>query len=96
MNLSNHLSKLGCFRMRFITQYKENTSYHDFLDEVDQTISKLEAFPYIGSVPKDMRLMHLNYRILVIGNYLVFYVVLDEIIEIRRILHGKRQYSFLI
>lgn len=67
-----------------------------FLDEVDQTVSKLEIFPYMGSIPKDMRLMHLNYRILVIGNYLVFYVVLEEIIEIRRILHGKRQYSFLI
>ncbi|MDJ0306220.1 MAG: type II toxin-antitoxin system RelE/ParE family toxin [Dehalobacter sp.] len=76
--------------MRFITQYKGNTSYHDFLDEADQTISKLEAFPYIGSVPKDMRLMHLNYCILVIGNYLVFYVVLDEIIGIRRILRRPR------
>jgi plasmid stabilization system protein ParE len=67
-----------------------------FLDEVDQTISNLETFPYMGSIPKDMRLMHLNYRILIIGNYLVFYVLLDEIIEIRRILHGKRQFSFLI
>lgn len=67
-----------------------------FLDEMDQTITKLETFPYMGSIPKDRRLLNLNYRILIIGNYLVFYVVLDEIIEIRRILHGKRQYSFLI
>ncbi|MGI6120054.1 MAG: type II toxin-antitoxin system RelE/ParE family toxin [Desulfosporosinus sp.] len=67
-----------------------------FLDRVEQTIPKLEDFPYMGSIPKDMHLMHLNYRILIIGNYLVFYAVLDEIIEIRRILHGKRQYSFLI
>jgi toxin ParE1/3/4 len=67
-----------------------------FLDEVDQTISNLETFPYMGSIPKDMRLMHINYRILIIGNYLVFYVVLDETIEIRRILHGIRQFSFLI
>lgn len=67
-----------------------------FLDKVDQTIAKLENFPYMGSIPKDIRLMHLNYRILIIGNFLVFYVVLDETIEIRRILHGKRRYSFLI
>lgn len=77
-------------------QMDDPSAAHSFLGEVDQTISKLETFPYMGSIPKDIRLMHLNYRILVIGNYLVFYVVLDEIIEIRRILHGKRQYSFLI
>lgn len=67
-----------------------------FLEQVDQTIYKLETFPFIGVTPKDMRLMNLNYRVLIIENYLVFYVVLDKIIEIRRTLHGKRQYSFLI
>ncbi|KUO61242.1 MAG: addiction module toxin RelE [Gracilibacter sp. BRH_c7a] len=77
-------------------QIDDPLAAQSFLDEVDRTISKLEDFPHMGSIPKDMRLMNLNYRILIIGNYLVFYVVLDEIIEIRRILHGKRQYSFLI
>jgi plasmid stabilization system protein ParE len=77
-------------------QMDDPSSAQTLLDEEDQTISKLETFPYMGAIPKDMRLMHLNYRVQIIGNYLVFYVVLDEIIEIRRILHGKRQYSFLI
>jgi len=77
-------------------QIDDPLAAQSFLDEVDKTILKLEDFPRMGSIPKDMRLMNLNYRILIIGNYLVFYVVLDEIIEIRRILHGKRQYSFLI
>jgi toxin ParE1/3/4 len=31
-----------------------------------------------------------NYRKMVVDDYLVFYVVLDEAIEIHRILHGKR------
>lgn len=77
-------------------QIDDPLAAQSFLDEVDKTISKLEDFPHMGSIPKDMRLMNLKYRVLIIGNYLVFYVVLDEIIEIRRILHGKRQYSFLI
>ncbi|MEA4900538.1 type II toxin-antitoxin system RelE/ParE family toxin [Desulfitobacterium sp.] len=68
----------------------------NFLDVVDKTISKLAYFPYLGAIPKDIRLMHLNYRVLIIDNYLVFYVVLEEVVEIRRILHGKRQYSFLL
>lgn len=50
----------------------------------------------MGQIPKDNRLQSLKYRILVIDSYLVFYVVKDTIVEIRRILHGKRRYSFLL
>lgn len=66
------------------------------LDEIDEAISRLEEFPFRGRVPDDARLKALNYRILVVGNYLVFYVVADNAIEIRRVLHGKRQYEFLL
>jgi len=65
------------------------------LEEIDKVISKLAYFPYMGYIPKDQRLIQLNYRNLIVENYRVFYVVLDEIIEIRRILHGKRKYDFL-
>lgn len=66
------------------------------LDEIDQKISKLAQFPYIGAVPKDERLEKLGYRMLVIRQYLVFYVNKDNIIEIRSILHGHRRYDFLL
>ena len=67
-----------------------------FLDRVDETISKLASFPFLGTLPKDDRLELLGYRMLIIDRYLVFYVVKDEIIEIRRIIHGSRKYSFLL
>jgi toxin ParE1/3/4 len=78
-------------------QIDNPTAALDLLDEIDKTISKLSYFPYLGSVPKDHRLILLNYRMLIVANYLVFYVVLDEeeVVEIRRILHGKRKYDFL-
>jgi toxin ParE1/3/4 len=66
-----------------------------FIDEIDKAVSKLCFFPFMGHVPKDPRLIQLNYRMLVVGNYLVFYVVLDENVEIRRIIHAKRKYDFL-
>lgn len=66
------------------------------LDEIDITILKLEDFPFIGKIPKDSRLQLLNYRILIVSSYLVFYVVNDNIVEIRRILHGKRKYDFIL
>ena len=71
-------------------------SASEFLDRFDKTVVKLEDFPLMGQIPKDKRLRNLNYRILVIDNYLVFYVVKNTIVEIRRILHGKRRYSFLL
>jgi toxin ParE1/3/4 len=69
----------------------------NFLDQVDESILKLEDFPYMGVIPKDSRLKYLGYRILIVENYLVFYVVheVKELVEIRRVLHGKRQYNFL-
>ena len=68
----------------------------NFLNEMDESILNLEYFPFIGHIPKDQRLQYLNYRMLVVQSYLIFYVVLEDIIEIRRILHGKRKYSFLL
>ena len=72
------------------------TAALEFLDAIDSTISKLEDFPFLGHIPKDNRLKALGYRILVVNNYLVFYIVADNIVEIRRILHGKRKYDFII
>lgn len=66
------------------------------LDRLDKSLVKLEDFPFMGQAPKDNRLRGLNYRILVVDSYLVFYVVKGNIVEIRRIIHGKRKYSFLL
>ena len=68
----------------------------NLLNEIDDTILKLEDFPYIGKMPNDTRLQYLNYRILIVSSYLVLYVVKNDIVEIRRILHGKRKYDFLL
>lgn len=66
------------------------------LDNIDDSVSKLELFPHMGTAPKDIRLQSLGYRILIIENYLVFYVVMDDVVEIHRIISGKRKYSFLL
>lgn len=69
-----------------------------FLNQIEYTISKLEDFPYMRATPKDTLLQYKSYRILVIQSYLVFYVVKEKTleVEIRRIIHGKRKYDFLL
>jgi len=54
------------------------------------------VFPECSAIPKDERLQKQGYRMLIIGNYLVFYVIEEGVVEIRRIIHGSRKYSFLL
>lgn len=72
------------------------TAANKLIQEIDEVISRLEEFPNMGVTPKNLHLKSLNYKMLVINNYLVFYVIKDCIIEIRRIVHGKRKYSFIL
>ena len=66
------------------------------LEEFDRLISNLATNPEIGVIPKNQRLERQGYKILIIRKYLVFYVVKEKYIQIRRIIHGARQYQFLL
>lgn len=68
----------------------------DLLDRLDTTIGELASYPRLGTVPADLRLQQLGYRVLIVDNYLVFYVIVGDNVEIRRIIHGKQRYSFLL
>ncbi|MEA4924632.1 MAG: type II toxin-antitoxin system RelE/ParE family toxin [Syntrophomonadaceae bacterium] len=66
------------------------------LNEIDSAILHLEDFPDMGVTPKNWRLAHKGYRILIINDCLVFYVVIGNTVEIRRIVSGKRNYTKLL
>ncbi len=82
-----------------ILKYIEKDSpahVQSWIDRIDRSIGHLAAFPSSGVIPKDERLAAQGYRIVVIGEYLAFYVVRRNRIEIRRVLQGSRRYSFLL
>ena len=66
------------------------------LDKIDKDVSRLAEFPQLGKTPQDNRLQKLSYKMLIMNNYLVFYVLKQKTVEIRRIIHGKRKYEFLL
>jgi toxin ParE1/3/4 len=66
------------------------------LEKFDDVISRLADNPHLGVAPRDDRLRKLGYRMLIIGDYLVFYVAKSETVQIRRIIHGARNYRFLL
>lgn len=67
----------------------------EWLERLDHTLDRLGSFPKSGVVPKDRRLAAKGYRVLVAGEFLVFYLIGPKSIEVRRVLHGKRRHSFL-
>lgn len=67
--------------------------YYDLLTE---QIASLSTMPERCPHPKDLALAAKGYRCLIVENYLVFYVVVGDTVQIRRILYGRRDYRFLL
>lgn len=67
--------------------------YYDLLIE---KIMSLSDMPERCSPARDTQLWLRGYRVLIVEKYLVFYVILGDTVQIRRIIYGKRQYETLI
>lgn len=67
--------------------------YYDLL--VDE-IASLAKMPERCPRPKDLALAAKGYRYLIVQNYLVFYVVVGDTVQIRRILYARRDYQSLL
>ena len=67
--------------------------YYDLLVEEIASLSKM---PEQCPRPKDLALAAKGYRYLIVKNYLVFYVVVGDTVQIRRILYARRDYSALL
>jgi addiction module RelE/StbE family toxin len=66
------------------------------VDEIEQNILALSDFPNMGALPKNRRLARKGYKLFIISDYMAFYVIFGNIIEIRRIVSCKRNYIKLI
>ena len=67
-----------------------------FLDKLITKIEGLEDSPEMVVVPRDPHLQDRGYRVLIEGEYLVFYKVLSRQVRIYRVLHGRRKYRRLL
>lgn len=67
--------------------------YYDLLTE---QIAGLSYMPERCPRPKDLALAAKGYRYLIVENYLVFYVVSGDTVQIRRILYSRRDYRSLL
>ncbi|NLV21092.1 MAG: type II toxin-antitoxin system RelE/ParE family toxin [Syntrophomonadaceae bacterium] len=67
--------------------------YYDLLVE---KIGSLAELPQRCPFVRDVALKAKGYRFLMVENYLVFFVIKDDTVQIRRILYNKREYRWFL
>ena len=67
-----------------------------YFDRLTGEIASLSVMPERCPRPRDLALAAKGYRYLVVGNYLVFFVVAGTVVQIRRILYARRDYKQLL
>ncbi|MBE3591990.1 MAG: type II toxin-antitoxin system RelE/ParE family toxin [Thermoanaerobacter sp.] len=68
----------------------------DLLNALDESISRLEQFPYSCRVYYTEKSLENEYRVLPVKSYLVFYVVKEQVVEIHRVIYAKMDLSKVI
>ncbi len=68
----------------------------NYYDRLVEEITGLSRMPERCPRPKDLALAAKGYRYLIVKNYLVFYVVVGDTVQIRRILYARRDYRALL
>ena len=66
------------------------------IDEIQEAVENLCEFPFSRPLVKDRTLSKKGYRLLVVKNFNIFYVIRGEVVVIRRVLHGRRKFESLL
>jgi len=72
---------------------KAALEYYDLLTE---RIANLSDMPERCARPRDLALAAKGYRYLVVRNYLVFFIVAGDTVQIHRILYGRSDYQSIL
>lgn len=67
-----------------------------YFDLLTEQIASLSIMPERCPHPKDLALTAKGYRYLIAENYLVFYKVVGDTVQIHRILYARRDYQNLL
>lgn len=67
-----------------------------YYDWIVEKIGSLPEMPERCPFVQDVALKAKGYRYLIVENYLVFFVVKADMVQIRRILYRKRNYEWLL
>lgn len=67
-----------------------------YYDRIVEKIGSLTEMPERHPLLKDPQLRLRGYRTLIVENYMVFYIIKGDTVQIRRIIYGRRQYEWML
>ena len=84
-----------------ITEYildnlKSPKAAMDFIYILDKSILRLKQYPYSCKSYQPQEPLEVEYRFLTVKNYLVFFIVIENIVEIHRIIYAKMNLEKII
>lgn len=62
----------------------------DLVHELDETVKRVIEYPYASSLYRTNRVMCDEIRWVAVKGFVLYYAVMEDAIQIRRFLHGKR------
>ena len=80
----------------FLDNLKSPQAAMDFIETLDKSILRLKQYPYSCKLYQPQDPLEFEYRFLPVKNYLVFYIVAENIVEIHRIIYAKMDLEKLI
>lgn len=69
---------------------KNEIAAKTFIDNVEAAIQKRLKNPLHAAIYPSMSRRKYEYRRILVGNYLIFYVVIEHTMVVRRLLYGRR------
>lgn len=75
---------------------KNPQSAEKLLDDVEDAILNRLQYPLAFEPYHSLRQRKLEYYKIPVGNFFVFYVVIDDVMEVRRFVYAKRDLDILL
>lgn len=69
---------------------------NEILDNITQSLWRLESYPHSGAPLLDRSLKKFNFRMVIVEPYIAFYRFIGNKVFVYRILHCTRNYSHLL
>ena len=60
------------------------------LDELDKTVERVARFPYSSELYRTDRPMRKEIRMVSVKNYVLYYAIAEETVEMQRLIHRRR------
>ena len=68
----------------------------NLIDKIQNAVENVCEFPFSRPLLTDKILRDKGYRIIVVNNFNLFYIIKDNAVIIQRVLYGRRNYEVLL